>query len=474
MKIKTLVALALGLLTTSIQAQNAVPNGNFEQWNSLSFENPKYYQSSNKDVYRTGLTYNCVKVTDAYHGSFALKMTTAANARDTMFAYVVNGNPENDPGSWHGGIPYNQKPTGIRGYYKSNVATGDTALIIVAFSKAGINIGTYVLKLYGLHNSYTMFSQTFSPALSQTPDSVIFAATSSNALIESAVSGSMLQIDSVSFTGVSSQPALLNGSFEEWETTTVETPVKWYINDGNNIPILKTTDLYKGQYAIRLETDQGENNGNPRANPGSVSTGYYLRNCNQCTEQGGYPFSKAVDTLIFWYKYSPASNGKAQVFINLKKNGNNIWGNGLELSAAANYQYAELPIFPGQTPDTLIVNFQSGRWQDSGLAHIGSVLIVDEVQLKSEPLRTGLSFLRRNNAMSLYPNPAGNTLSVHFNINNPAYLRITDIEGREIMLLAAGEKDLQVDVSTLPEGLYLAETIDGNGSVSVLRFSIRR
>lgn len=472
---KTLPLIALLLLMyTAASAQTSVPNGNFENWNSKSYVGPANYSSSNQESARDNMPFGCVRSTDAYHGSSAVQLSTVSSGSDTMFGYIVNGNPEDDPQNWHGGIPCSVKPDGIRGYYKCNIKPGDTAWIIVAFSKNGVNIGTYFYQFYGQKSSYTLFQHSFSPALSQTPDSMIFAAVSSDVLREKAVAGSTITLDSISLSGTMSQPANLNGDFETWNTYTLETPDGWYISESRELMQYKSSDAYKGLSAIQLVSRLRTDRGRLRADGSWTGTGYYPRNCNNCQQMGGYPFSRNTDTLMFWYKYTPADNGKANMYVSLKKNGSIFWGNGLELPASAVYQYAELPINPGQTPDTILLNFQSSRWEDSAVSHVGSILIVDEVQLKSDPLHTGLNAPRAYNSISLYPNPASDILSIHFHILNPVSLRISDMEGRELLCLKNPAQDVQVNVGDLPEGLYLAETTDSNGTVSVKRFSIRR
>jgi len=145
------------------------------------------------------MPFNAVKTAVAQHGNSAIKLTTVASGEETAMAYFINANPNNgDPSTWTGGIPYTQKPTGISGYYKYNVATGDSALIFAVFSKGDVNIGTYVFPIGGYHTDYTQFNLTFEPPLAQTPDAVIFAATSSIIMVnENVVAGSVLTLEDV-------------------------------------------------------------------------------------------------------------------------------------------------------------------------------------------------------------------------------------------------------------------------------------
>ncbi|MBV5342869.1 hypothetical protein JZU68_04390, partial [bacterium] len=58
---------------------------------------------------------------------------------------------------WANGMAYTGRPTGIRGYYKYNLATSDSALMIVVFRKSGTTIGSYQYKLGGIKPDFTLF-----------------------------------------------------------------------------------------------------------------------------------------------------------------------------------------------------------------------------------------------------------------------------------------------------------------------------
>jgi hypothetical protein len=389
--------LLLGLIMISITAfgQSSIPNGNFESWTTGTYEYPQNYPitSNTENFYRYQLPFNVVKTTDSYHGNYAVQLTTYASGTNTSFGYFLNSNPNGDPTKWTGGMPYNQMPTGIRGYYKYNQSTADTATIIVTFSKAGVNVGTYFIPLSGLHSSYALFNYTFYPALTVTPDSVIFCPLSCkidpNQQSPTGPAGSTLIIDSVSFTGVASQPAMFNGDFESWQSQTLYKPNDWYSESGNGQGINRTTDKVKGTYAIELTTFSGTRNNSPAAEPGNISTGYYPSNCSgNCYQQGGFPYSKQSDTLSFYYKYAPTSGDTGQIHLNFKKNGSTIWMYSYFIQASANYQLVQIPFNMGQTPDTVIINIQSSVWNHTSLSYVGSVLKIDEFYFKSQPLST--------------------------------------------------------------------------------------
>lgn len=469
---KQLLLLSLAFLVIAAYGQTPIPNGNFESWNSVTYDYPQNYPyNSNYDAlfrYGSALPFNVVRIADSYHNSAALQLSTVSSGANTAFGYFINSNPQNgDPSLWTGGAPYTEKPTGIQGYYKYNVATGDSAIIFAVFSKAGHNIGTYLYPVGGLHNDWTQFSFVFDPPLAEAPDSVIFAATSSNIMVsDQGVAGSILNLDYVSFTGVTSQPEKMNGDFELWETENMTTAADWimqtnYDQRGNEN---RTMDKFKGEYALELKAYLGDNNGSPAARGEQASTGYYPDNCDgNCYELGGQKFTNKKDTLAFWYKYAPSANVKAQVNMNFKKNGTPFWWEGRDLSASNEYQYFEIPFDLFQSPDTVIVNIQSLRWEDSFISALGSVLKIDEIHFKSQPiLYAGLPSLVSRDQLSVFPNPstgkfmvrneAGISKVIVYNLlGKPVYSKINpDLE-----------KLNEIDLTNFQKGVYFMEVYDG-------------
>ncbi len=201
------VACTLSMLN----AQNIIPNGSFENWVSSNFELPANYPiSSANELFFKGINPNVEKTTDAYQGQYAVKLTTVKFASDTTGAWFADAskNVGGDPSLWKGGIPYDQIPTGFKGYYKYNVESKDSALVGLVFKKNGTSYAHYYYAIGGIHTSYTPFEFTFKTPLTQAPDTIIFVATSSNLLVFSGIPGSTMILDNVSLTGVSSQPEL--------------------------------------------------------------------------------------------------------------------------------------------------------------------------------------------------------------------------------------------------------------------------
>jgi hypothetical protein len=468
MKKNLLLILSFLTISVSNYAQVSIPNGNFENWTTATYEEPTYYpMNSNREAFfRCQAPFNVTKSTNAYHGNYALQLTTEV-ATDTCFGFIADPTGGGDPSTWTGGMAFNQKPAGIRGYYKYNVPAGDSAGILVVCRLGGSNIGMYMYKLGGLHSSYTLFNETFAPALPATPDSIIIAIVSSNVFANVAFAGSSLTLDSLSFTGVTAQPAQMNGDFELWQTQNIDLPNLWNINSDHGDGVFRTTDRVAGSYALEMQTFPGDNNGVPRANAGGVTNGHWNNSCN--CQTGGFPFSNMVDTLAFYYKYVPTHpNDSAPIYLNFRSGGNPTFMEAINLHPSPTYQYVEYPFNLFSAPDTVIITAQSSNWADSALSYIGADLKIDEMHFKSQPLATGMFDKMRSNDVNFYPNPFKTTgiiqISPDMNTSGMEVI-IYDALGNTIKDLKTTEHKIYIDRNDIKNGIYFYELRNGGGII---------
>lgn len=379
----------LTLLISSVLFGQSIPNGGFESWNTITYENPLGYQSSNmgnNDGIQSPV--NAVKTTDAFHGNYALRLTTtlATNGVDTVFSYFANGDPGKNPPK--GGLPYTQLPTGIRFHYKSNIMPNDSALVLVLFKKNGVSIGNYIYNISTTHSTYTLFSKTFSPGLPMAPDTVVIGMASSTPFGSNPHPklGNMLQVDSISFTGVVSQPADLNGDLESWQTISNSQVLGWNINGQNQGGNYRTTDAYSGTYALELQT-QVPSFGGGGASAAFATTGRYT---NNGPPRGGLPYNKQIDTLVFFYKYLPADpNDSAHVDLMFTLNGVSNFGLQKFLHVSGGYQMVQIPFNNlAPAPDTVMINIASSTYSTYPFpdSYIGSDLKIDNMYFKSQKI----------------------------------------------------------------------------------------
>jgi len=417
---KKLVLFTMLLITSRLSAQTAIPNGNFETWNVTQYYSFNGWLNSNNQCLQDLGIVNLTKVSDTSGGT-AIKLQTYISKGDTEFAYILNGTPPNQKGSnnFGGGVPYSSRPTSITGYYKYDLKGKDTAMLLVYFKKNGKYISQDLFKIRGTGTQYGWKAFSFKLSLNSTPDSMIIAAASSNALRDIGVAnGSTLYLDQLAFAGDGTMPAIPNGNFSNWTDTSYDLPADWVSFGGGTSIVTRTTDKYRGEYALQME------NGPGFGEVAQVTSGKSNNSIGR-GPSGGRPYTGTKDTLIGYYKYNNNGNGDtARIQVSITKNGNYVGGNGINLMPAETYTYFEIPFNAGQAPDTLRVDIQSSGWNYS---HPGSTLIIDEIQLKSQPLLTGIrNEMTANNALKVYPNPASNIVIFDFTnpLNNNATLII--------------------------------------------------
>jgi len=383
---KKLLFTFLVTLCASFLFGQSVPNGGFENWNTVTYDDPLFYQTSNMHGNNGAQgTVNVEKTSDSWHGNYAIKLTTKLVGNDTVFAYFADGDPGKNPPQ--GGHPYSQAPTGIRFHYKSNIMSGDSGLVLVMFKKAGVLIGQYMWAITATHSSYTLFSKSLSPALPMNPDTVVIGIASSFPFGGNrGTPGNMIQVDSLNFTGVASQPIGFNGDLENWQVITNSQIVGWKINGNNQNANYQTTDKFSGSYALELQT-QPPSFGGGNVSAAYATTGYFTQNG---PPKGGLPFSNQIDTLVFYYKYLPAvPSDSANISMYFSANGSFLWGLQKRLAVSGGYQMVQIPInVPVSAPDTMIINLASSSYSTYPLpaTFIGSDFKVDNMYLKSQKI----------------------------------------------------------------------------------------
>lgn len=447
---KQLLAAAFLACAGAVQSQTIL-NGNFENWSTISFDEPNTWFTSNREA----PGFNTITKVTGFAGS-AIKIETKAdpdNLGDFIGGFISN--TEGDPTEGEGGVPFSQQPTAITGKIMANLVGNDTALLLVVFKKNGAVTSTNIFKLNG-KNQTTFTDFSFPISLSAAPDSVVIACASSNLISSEGIEvGSSITIDNLAFTGPGVTQTIPNGGFEQWTTTTQNELDGWeYFN--NTETISRATDKYKGSYALKLET---KDFGGGNVGSGFISNGY----------NSGLPYTKTVDTLIGWYKYSTPGNDSGSVGVSLAKNGMGIGGGFVFLTPKTTFTYFEIPIFVMSAPDSLRINIASSSGMN---AVAGSTLIIDEVQLKSAPLNTGLNpFAKLKSFSKAYPNPATNLLTIQTIETHDLVLTIYDVTGKLVNTASFTKgQNIELNISALPAGLYTYQLQSADGYASQNKF----
>jgi len=446
--------LAFAIFLPLMASGQTIVNGNFESWTATPFDVLNGWNNSNSQSIPQIGKISCFKSTSAYSGSYAVELQTVTDGVDTVGAYILDGNPGN--GNLTGGIPYAAKPTNITGYYKYSSPGIDSGAVIVAFKKAGAIISETRFTL-GKASAYTAFS--FNVNLSSTPDSVIIGAVSSYRIVSNngnystgIIPGSTLYLDALAFTGSGTMPPIPGGGFENWTTTNIESPDGW-LGDGDPGTIYQTTDSYKGLYAIKLEetSDGGET---------SITNG---RPTHNGSPKGGVAYTGTKDTLIGYYKFAPVKGDLAAININFTKNGINVFSGNANLTSTGTYTMFSIPFSLSSAPDSMEIDFgtRGNVSNNGGTGHAGTILIVDEIQLKSQPLHTGFELFHPSQArLSAYPNPSTDRINIYPvpATNGQGSVEIYNALGQLMILKNLGESGnstrIELNTETLKPGLY--------------------
>lgn len=451
LKLLTLILLTFSLLAN---AQNSIPNAGFENWSTVTYDELDNYLSE------TGFTYFILgssttsKSTDAQNGNFSVRMETKTNGTDTVFGFFTSGDFDKD-----NGYPYSQQPDSLVGYYKSNIAVGDSGFIVIRFSRLGtiFSFNVQPFTNAGNTNSWTRFAMPLNVPL--VPDSMFVAAVSSNAINEIGVTpGSWLMLDNLSLVGTNITQGILNGNFENWTTVSIENPDDWssinlYSNTAGVLSATKSTDKHAGNFALKLETVVVRDD-----TLGFITNGTFGND----SIIGGQPFSVIFDTLSGYYKYSPVGLDTAGISLTFWRGANPLGVFFNQFLPASTYTPFEVPFVLPQVPDTLRIDIISSLVDN----RVGSSLFIDNLILKS--IVTSLD--EKNelaNEVQLYPNPVRDHLSISMQLSNTSNVSIINAIGSEFWRkekVSKGEFNHKIDCSHLSTGTYFLRVESGSTS----------
>lgn len=432
-------------------------NGGFEDWLSVQLEHPDAWETSNSEVFERGIDLNATKVSSGFNDTYAIRLETKGSSEEAIVGYCINGS--GDPMEGIGGIPYSMQPDSFIFNAKLGIVDGDSAIYLVIFKKEG-NIISLNLGKFSGNDPETWKRHAFKlQALPVAPDSVIIGIASSDAFEENNIKlGSFIVVDNLHF---STSQSILNGDFEEWTTQSFDEPLAWMSNNyslvriGKNY-VEKTSDAYRGTSACKITTVY------------EASYDYYFAEImngrfGETIWDGGFSYSETKDTLMGWYKYMPNQTDTAIVNIVFKKNGSEIYWSGTILLPSDTYKKFEIPLNLPSVPDSAMIQIMSSNWPLS-MSNVGSVLIIDELQFKSDLLATKTSDAPAVAGFDIYPNPTVDGFYI-FNTSPSEHMNtyvIRDNSGRLVKQGQLIKEKTYIDVKGLGQGIYFVTINDSD------------
>lgn len=291
---------------------------------------------------------------------------------------------------------------------------------------------------------------------------------------------SILLLSSLLITGVAtSQEQFENGDMELWEnlSTPTEEPTEW--------SSLKTADALAGSAPQVVSQDVGRGGGfsaklestsvfsipaNGIMTNGRVHADFDPDNGYVYTETSdskwNTDFTSRPDSLIGWYKYSPAGGdkGKVEVFLHeaagqipAASTAPNIIGSARMNITTAQTEWTRFAVpfsyVDGRTPEKMLSIVACG---DSTISNSGSILWIDDLAFTYSPTSElteadlNLKVFSHENIIELRGNGA---------INNK--LTVFDVSGDQI-LQVQNENFIQTNFS---EGIYIIEVTNEFGTI---------
>ncbi|HLO91371.1 MAG TPA: PCMD domain-containing protein [Lentimicrobium sp.] len=191
----------------SIQAQNQIPNYDFESWTSGE---PTNWDTSNENILGTDFVTVTREQNNPYSGTSCAKISTVTQniflvGPVTMPGIMTLGDVVidvlNQTGTVNGGVPITGQPKFLKGFYKYQPAGGDSCYMGLGLTRwNGTSRDTlaYAYKPFGgTVTAWTEFSVPVEYLTWAEPDSMNIMFLSSNLMFGSPVTGSTLRVDSL-------------------------------------------------------------------------------------------------------------------------------------------------------------------------------------------------------------------------------------------------------------------------------------
>jgi hypothetical protein len=255
-----------------------------------------------------------------------------------------------------------------------------------------------------------------------------------------------------------------NNGFENWTNFgNYNDPTFWgstnYASTTTFYAVTKSTDHFPantGSYSVRLEN-------NTSLNPGYAARGYMATG----TPPPGPDFAIAgtPTSVTGYYKFAPQNGDTMLIQIQLYSNGNSVaFGEFSSTVTASNWTPFTIPISAYTTADH--ASMFIGAYYANGfnaMPHGNSVLYVDNLNF-DQLITSNLEHSRSENTFRVFPNPASESITVKYeNGSAPkSTLTIYNELGAVVKTVVLTNTLQQIDVSELPNGVYVMEMLSSN------------
>ena len=417
-----------------------IPNFSFENWDTLSYNFPTFYNYITSTVTRTN---------DAYHGQYAIQLKNDSIHGEPG---VILMGKSKDGITFTGGVPFSARPDSIKLFAKYSIHANDSATILLLFKHTGTVISKNKYKITGSSNNlYQQLTFPMEYLNSIVPDSLIFCVLSANIdNIPNLYFDNSIVIDNIQFSG--SFDSIPNFDFEYWNTMQYSVLQSWNYHEkdfhelssnfAQTATVLPSQIYHHGKRSVLLKnillpndtvTARITTNKFPLYYKPLSLTGYYF-----------YDNEYQVDTFF--------------VAINLYRN-DTIVANGIfkTTEKTNTFEPFEIPLsyFYNVSPDSAEIIASTFI----NVPQSESVVLLDDLNFDSFLIH--VEPIEKSNRLVLYPNPTNGELNIAISDEDSFinYIKIFDIHGK--LLMEKQSLNLQMnnklDVSAFERGLYFIQ-----------------
>ena len=426
---------------TSFSQWGQIENGGFENWhNEIIYETPDIWHTSN-DLEYLG-TSILSKSSDANVGNYSARFDVDIVNSDTLSSYILHGGISggNGPDS---GIPYTDNFEALTVDYKGSLEVGDTFQLIMIRYLNG-NAVDYQIKpiFYGTQSSWTT---SVIYVGNQVQDSLFIG------VILGDVNGnyaphpnSWALLDNIKLlSGGVQQSNLPNHSFENWSDITLENPNSWFtinhlITATANDNVTKTTDANSGQYAVQLETILIDDD-TIKAFLSVGEIDIYNSSFSKI------PYNATPTSISGSYKYTSSNGDNGDLNVIFYQGGNPIGYHNEIFTNQATYTNFSSALSIVGVPDSMLIFISSGK-------NPGSILLIDDLAFSGGDV--SLEELLTID-YEMYPNPVSDIVSIRLPKENEYDISITNMNGKELVLIENQIGISSIDINHLESGIYL-------------------
>lgn len=380
--------------------------------------------------------------------------------------------PEGSHVLLYDGMPFNIIPDSLIVFLNYNIASGDTAWVLLQLSSSGTTTAFQFFPVAGSSGGdFARLSFKIDYNSPLTPDSLAIGIVSINTFDTIVIdyTDNLLIIDEISFSPAA--PAVLNSGFENW----FEYPYK-KLESWDYLKYLYVDNILNGDKDVsQVFFKEPDDYAAEIRNIAEGSGRHYLQGSVKQSKSGplfdaegpSFPVYARHQTLNGFLEYYPVNGDSATITIAMYRAGTSVGNGSFTISDS----------ITGFEPFSIPINYAGAQDPDSASIKIGissakgaSRLIVDKLTFDGYAFIPGsqnpVILPREDAGVKIYPNPARQLVIVETNFpsDEEAVLQLSDLSGRIVASLSvpASQSRIEINTAGLHSNFYILRLISGD------------